>query len=64
MFESLAGMVMATKLHFAQMEIPFIKKRDRVVAEKLYQNEVNKIEETIRIPCKTLNACIVACISL
>lgn len=48
MFESLAGMVMATKLHFAQMEIPFIKKRDRVVAEKLYQNEVNKIEETER----------------
>lgn len=46
MFESFAGMVMATKLHFANMEIPFIKKKDHVVAEKIYQNKVNKIEET------------------
>ena len=46
MFESLAGMVMATKIHFAQMEIPFIKKKDRIVAEEIYKNKVNKIEET------------------
>ena len=46
MFEAMAGMIMATKIHFAQMEIPFIKKRDRVVAEEVYKNEVNKLEET------------------
>ena len=46
MFESLAGMVMATKLHFANMEIPFVKKKDRVVAETIYQNKINKIEAT------------------
>ena len=45
MFETLAGMVMATKVHFSQMKYPFVKKRDRVVAETLYQNEVNKLEE-------------------
>lgn len=46
MIEAMAGMIMATKVHFAQMKIPFIKRKDRVVAETLYQNEVNKIEET------------------
>ena len=46
MFESLAGMVMATKMHFAQMKYPFIKRKDRVVAESLYRNEVEKIEQT------------------
>ena len=46
MFESLAGMVMATKMHFAQMKYPFIKRKDRVVAESLYRNEVGKIEQT------------------
>lgn len=46
MFEAMAGMVMATKVHFSQMQYPFIKKRDRVVAETIYQNEVNKIDET------------------
>ena len=45
MIEAMAGMIMATKVHFAQMKYPFIKKKDRVVAETLYQNEVNKIEE-------------------
>ena len=43
MFETLAGMVMATKVHFSQMKYPFVKKRDRVVAETLYQNEFNKL---------------------
>ena len=46
MFEPLAGMIMATKIHFSQMKYPFIKRKDRVVAEKIYQNEVNKVEET------------------
>ena len=46
MFEVMAGMVMAAKIHFAQMKYPFVKKKDRVVAETLYQNEVNKLEET------------------
>ena len=32
MLESMAGMVMATKIHFAQMKYPFVKKKDRVVA--------------------------------
>ena len=37
---------MATKVHFSQMKYPFMKRRDRVVAEKIYQNEVNKVEES------------------
>ena len=46
MFTSLAGMYMAAKVHFAQIKLPFTKRKDRVVAETLYQNEVNKIEES------------------
>ena len=46
MFEPLAGMIMATKIHFSQMKYPFIKRKDRIVAEKIYQNKVNKLEET------------------
>lgn len=46
MLEAMAGMIMATKIHFSQMKIPFVKKRDRIVAEQLYQNEVRKLEET------------------
>ena len=42
----MAGMIMATKVHFSQMNIPFAKKKDRVVAECVYQNEINKVEET------------------
>ena len=44
MIEVMAGMIMATKIHFSQMKIPFIKKKDRIVAEQLYQNEVRKLE--------------------
>ena len=44
MFETLAGAVMAAKIHFAQMKYPFVKKKDRVVAETIYQNEVSKLE--------------------
>ena len=46
MIEVMAGMIMATKIHFSQMKIPFVKKKDRIVAEQLYQNEVRKLEET------------------
>ena len=46
MIEVMAGMIMATKIHFSQMKIPFAKKKDRIVAEQLYQNEVRKLEET------------------
>ena len=46
MFEAMAGAVMAAKIHFAQMKYPFIKKKDRTVAECVYQNEVDKIEVT------------------
>ena len=46
MFEAMAGAVMAAKIHFAQMKYPFIKKKDRTVAEYVYQNKVNKLEVT------------------
>ena len=46
MFEALAGMIMAAKIHFNQMKYPIMKKQDRVVAEKIYQNKVDKIGET------------------
>ena len=46
MFETLAGMYMATKVHFAQMKYPFIKRKDRVVAEEIYKNKVAQLEET------------------
>jgi hypothetical protein len=45
MFETLAGAYMAAKIHFSQLKYPYMKKRDRVVAEEIYKNEVNKIEE-------------------
>ncbi len=46
MIEAMAGAVMAAKIQFAQMKYPFIKKKDRTVAECVYQNEVDKIEVT------------------
>ena len=46
MFSALAGMVMAVKVHFNQMKYPIEKKKDRTVAECIYQNEVNKVEVT------------------
>ena len=54
MFESLAGMAMAIKMNFAEMQIPFVKKKDRIVAEKIYQNKVNKIEETEKYEKSTM----------
>jgi hypothetical protein len=46
MFSSLAGMVMAAKIHFNQMQYPLMKKHDRGVAECIYQNEIAKVEVT------------------
>lgn len=46
MFTTLAGSIMAAKIHFNQMKYPFMKRKDRGVAECIYQNEVEKIEVT------------------
>lgn len=46
MFETLAGMYMAAKVHFTQMKYPFIKRKDRVIAEEIYKNKVAQLEET------------------
>ena len=46
MFEALAGSIMAMKVHFAQLKLPFAKRQDRVVAETIYQNNINKVEVT------------------
>jgi len=46
MFEALAGAFMAMKVHFNQMKYPIMKRQDRVVAETIYRNEVDKVGET------------------
>ena len=46
MFEALAGSIMAMKVHFSQLKLPFTKRHDRVVAETIYQNNINKVEVT------------------
>ena len=46
MFSSLAGSIMAMKVHFNQIKYPIMKKQDRGVAECIYQNEVDKIDLT------------------
>ena len=35
MFEALAGMFMAMKVHFQQLKYPFIKRSDHVVAKTI-----------------------------
>ena len=37
---------MAAKVHFNQMKYPVMKRRDRGVAECIYQNEINKVDVT------------------
>lgn len=44
MFTTLAGTIMAMKIHFNQMKYPIMKRRDRGVAECIYQNEIEKVE--------------------
>lgn len=46
MFEALAGSIMAMKVHFSQMKLPLMKRQDRVVAETIYRNNVDKVEVT------------------
>ena len=46
MIESLAGLYMATKVHFSQINYPYLKRKDRVVAEEIYKNKVEQLEET------------------
>lgn len=45
MLSTFAGMVMAFKVHVNQMKYPIMKKRDRGVAECIYQNEIEKVDE-------------------
>ena len=45
MFEALAGMFMAMKVHFQQLKYPFLKRSDHIVAETIYLNEVDKVDE-------------------
>lgn len=46
MLEAMAGAVMALKVQFHQLKYPFMKKQDRIVAETIYRNEVDKVGET------------------
>ena len=46
MFEALAGAYMAMKVHLNQMKYPVMKRQDRIVAETIYRNEVDKVGET------------------
>ncbi len=42
MFSTLAGVIVATKVHFAQAKYKFTRKNDQQVAEMIYRNEVDK----------------------
>ena len=46
MFEAIAGAFMAVKVHFTQLKYSLTKRQDRVVAETIYRNEVDKVGET------------------
>lgn len=46
MFEAMAGMWMAMKVHFNQMKYPVMKRQDRAVAECIYKNEIDKVGES------------------
>ena len=46
MFEAMAGAIMAAKIHFAEMKYPIEKRKDHIISETIYQNKVNKLEET------------------
>ena len=50
MFEALAGMFMAMKVNFCQMKYHMFKRQDRVVAETIYLNEVDKVDEKEKKP--------------
>ena len=46
MLDALGAMWMDTKINFEEMKYPILKRQDRVVAEEIYKNKVNKLEET------------------
>ena len=46
MIYALGAMWMNTKINFEEMKYPIMKRQDRVVAEEIYKNKVNKLEET------------------
>lgn len=48
MFSALAGMVMAAKVHFAQMKYPITRRQDKVSAEYIYKNKVDKEDATAK----------------
>lgn len=45
MFSTLAGAIMAAKIHLSQIH-PIMKRRDKAVAECIYKNKVKKLELT------------------
>ena len=45
MFTTLAGMYMAAKVHFTQIKTDMTRKSDQQVAETIYINKINKIDE-------------------
>ena len=46
MAEAFAGAIMAIKMQFAEMKYPIEKRKDHIISETIYQNKVNKLEET------------------
>lgn len=46
MFEAIAGAFMALKIHCQQLKYPLMKRQDRIVAETIYRNEVDKVGVT------------------
>ena len=46
MYEALAGIIMAIKVHFNEMKYSATKNSDTVVAETIYRNKVDKIGES------------------
>ena len=46
MFSTVAGLYMATKVHFSQAKANITKRHDKQISEMLYKNKINKEEET------------------
>ena len=46
MTEAFAAFMMAMKIHATQLKYPIMKRKDRVTAETIYRNNVDKIGET------------------
>lgn len=48
MFSTLATVIVATKIHFAQTKYKITRKNDQQVAELIYKNEVDKFDEKVK----------------